>query len=305
MIEIDWVQIPAGKFIFGLSTIQAEALLDALPECYDEHERQWLQKKLLAEVPERVIALDTFYISRYPITNRQDLEFALSDHRYSDANIFTGEKKRIVLEGKQRLTEEEGDHPVDTVWHSALAFCDWIGARLPTSVEWEKAARGTDGRLYPWGNIWDASRGNFRLDRKRWRGKTSPVTAYPAGQSPYGVMDMMGNTYEWTLSTMLAIGDISPQIPTELVICRSCSCDFSETNTPDWFRNRVTAIMGNEMHFGGAHLVGFRPVLDDWQRQSWPGMTLTTDTTVGEAGVLLTDLLTQPPHQAGETRTSE
>jgi formylglycine-generating enzyme required for sulfatase activity len=298
MIEIDWVPIPGGKFIFGLSAGQLEALLDALPEQVDTRERQRLRQRLQVEMPEREVMLDTFYISRYPITNRQDLEFALSNHHYSDANVFAGEKKRIVLEGKQRLADTKGDHPADSVWHSAMAFCDWIGARLPTSVEWEKAARSTDGRLYPWGNTWDANRGNFALDRERWPGKTSPVTAYPSGQSSYGVMDMMGNTYEWTLSTMLGIGDISPRIPTELVICRSCSCDFSETETPDWFRNRVTAIIGNEMHSGGAHLVGFRPVLDDWQRQSWPGMTLTTDTTVGESGAFLTELLTQPSHKS-------
>ena len=292
MIEIDWVQIPGGKFIFGLSAEQHDELLAALPKQINAQERHWLEKQLRVEMPAREVMLDTFYISRYPITNRQDLEFALSTHRNSDMNMFAGEKKRIVLEGKQRLVDKKGDHPADCVWHSAMAFCDWIGARLPTSIEWEKAARGTDGRLYPWGNTWDATRGNFALDRNHWTGKTSPVQAYPSGQSPYGVMDMMGNTYEWTLSTMLGIGDISPQLPTELAVCRSCSCEFSSTDEPDWLRNRVTAIMGNEMYFGGAHLVGFRPVLDDWQRRSWPGMTRITDTTVGESGTLLAELLT-------------
>lgn len=87
-------------------------------------------------------------------------------------------------------------------------------------------------------------------------------------------MDMLGNTYEWTLSTMVGIS-VDPRMPTELAICRSCSCDFSATDTPDWLRNRVTAMMGDDMHFGGAQLVGFRPVLDDWQRRSWPGMSRT------------------------------
>ena len=291
MIEIDWIEIPAGQFTCGISEKQVDLLLSRLPEHVDARQQQWLRTKLLREAPERVVTIDRFYISRYPITNRQYLEFAYSNHRYSDSNVFSGQDRKTVLEGKQRLTEREGEHPTDSVWHSALGFCDWIGARLPTSVEWEKAARGTDGWLYPWGNTWDASRGNFTLDQKRRRTKTSAVNAYPSGQSPYGVMDMMGNMYEWTLSTMLGIGEISPQVITELVICRSCSCDFSMTDIPDWFRNRVTAIMGNEMYFGGAHLVGFRPVLDEWQRRCWPGLTQIANKSVGASGDFLADLL--------------
>jgi hypothetical protein len=77
-------------------------------------------------------------------------------------------------------------------------------------------------------------------------------------------MDMMGNTYEHTLSTVVS--------SFELAVLRGCSCDFDpQIHPPDWFRNRATAILPNSMNFGGAQLVGFRPVLDKWQRQAWTG----------------------------------
>ena len=258
MVEIDWVEIPGGEFVLGLSNAQAQKLARGLPKLLNKGRAKYLQKELDRETPERVVYLDTFYISRFPITWKQYLEFARSNHRYAERNWDSDELDRL-----EQAAEEVRDHPADTTWHFAMAFCDWIGARLPTSAEWEKAARGTDGHLYPWGNTWDPTRGNFVLDRERWPHKTSPVAAYPSGQSPYGVMDMVGNTYEWTLSTLIGLS--GGMVSREVVICRSCSCDFApRTDDPDWFRNRVTHILLNEMHFGGAHLVGFRPVLDEW-----------------------------------------
>jgi formylglycine-generating enzyme required for sulfatase activity len=269
MMKIDWVEIPGGEFIVGLSVAQAENLLDKLEQFKSREEnRSLLRKDLYSEVPEKVVELETFYVSRFPVTWKQYLEFAQSDHRYSERTVYSGDIEETV-----QLAEQLGDYPVDTSWHFALALCDWIGARLPTSAEWEKAARGVDGRLYPWGNDWDPDRGNFTLDRVRWPYKASPVTAYPSGQSPYGVMDMMGNTYEWTLSTMF--GHSAGAIPTELVVCRSCSCDFTQLDNsynPDWFRNRITAILSNEMYEGGADFVGFRLVLDEWHKQNWSGI---------------------------------
>lgn len=218
--------------------------------------------------------MNTFCISRFPITCAQYFEFAQSDHVHSDRNSFSTKHRKMVLDRLAREAETIGDHPVDVLWHSAMAFCDWIGARLPTSAEWEKAARGIDGRLYPWGNTWDPTRGNFSLGEENRRPKTTPVTAYPSGQSPYGVMDVMGNSYELTLST--TFGQSGRADITELVVCRSCSCDFNtmvdNDNYPDWFRNLVVMILENYMNSGGAPLTGFRPVLSEWHKQAWAGL---------------------------------
>ena len=97
-----------------------------------------------------------------------------------------------------QIPAQKQDHPVIQVsLADALSFCAWAGVRLPTEAEWEKAARGTTGRIYPWGND-DPTPQHANFGGTI--GDTTPVDAYPDGKSPYGCLDMVGNVWEWTIS---------------------------------------------------------------------------------------------------------
>jgi formylglycine-generating enzyme required for sulfatase activity len=277
VLEIEWVKVPAGKFSFGLNKVLANDLINRLPEKLAVTGRKRvLEDDLSREMPEQVIFLEEFYISRYPITNAQYLRFAQSDHRYSHVNVFSDSHRDLVLRDLQHQAKAHPNHPCVDHWHFAQAFCDWLDARLPTSMEWEKAARGDDGRLYPWGNDWSRDNGNFSLNPRAKAPITTSVKSFPSGKSPYGVMDMLGNTYEWTISTMCGVYAQAPRFATELIVCRGCDCSFDpqvdDSENPDWFRNRVTNILLSNPNFSGPEaLIGFRPILDRWRKRLWPG----------------------------------
>ena len=147
--------------------------------------------------------------------------------------------------------------PEEANWHIADLFCHWVGGQLPTAAEWKKAARGTDGRLYPWGDEWDPTRGNFMeeedappLPAGAW-GRKTPVDAYPTGVSPYGVYDMVGNLREWTRS-------LGPFVKREGIIVKAMS--VKHARYPYWLCHMVT----QEKVWGdwSAEYIGFRPVKD-------------------------------------------
>lgn len=185
------ILIPAGEFLMG-----SQAYKD--------------------EQPQHTLYLPDYYIAKTPITNARYAAFvAASGYRTTAEKegwgwVWTGSWERVEgadwrhPRGPRSNIRGKGDHPVVQIsWYDALAFCEWLSQktgkpyRLPSEAEWEKAARGTDGRIYPWGDQWDASRCNAWEGGKR---DTTPVGAYPRGASPYGVLDMAGNVWEWTRS---------------------------------------------------------------------------------------------------------
>jgi len=156
------VLIPAGQFLAGSSASQATI----------EHD---------------------FWIDVTPVTNADFLRFLQETH-YQQTRLHPAFSEGIW---RFRLpSDRPSDHPVTAVtWYEAIAYAAWRGKRLPTVLEWEKAARGTDGRLYPWGNQFDPGRCN---SSESGLYATTSVFRYENGRSPYGCLDMVGNVFEWT-----------------------------------------------------------------------------------------------------------
>ncbi len=141
------------------------------------------------ERPPHTVFVDTFEIDKFEVTNEQFAKFVEETGYVTDAEKAGDTSWRYYAKDKP-------NHPVVKVsWNDAKAFCEWADKRLPTEAEWEKAARGTDGRIYPWGNEWDPNKANTK--ESGYRG-TLIVGSLPDGASPYGVMDMAGNVAEWT-----------------------------------------------------------------------------------------------------------
>jgi serine/threonine-protein kinase len=140
----------------------------------------------------RPVHLDAFYVDRTPVTNRAFATF-VAVTGYTPADEHAGRFLHHFRAGKAPAGLDE--HPVVYVsWDDARAYAAWAGKRLPTEAEWEKAARGVDGRKYPWGR---AEPGPTRANYGKLRGGTTEVGTFPEGASPYGVLDLAGNVWEW------------------------------------------------------------------------------------------------------------
>jgi formylglycine-generating enzyme required for sulfatase activity len=200
-----FIRIPSAPFLMGTP----ERELSALAKAYGGTRESYRE-----ESPQYTLTLPAFAIAQTPVSN------ALYAAYVADTDACPPLKWR----GPQP-PDMLRDHPVvDVNWEEAIAFCNWItdkmrdwrleiGAynatqspisnlqspvcRLPTEAEWEHAARGTDGRTFPWGDTWDIARANTR---ERGLGLTTPVGSYLNDASPYGCFDMAGNVWEWTAS---------------------------------------------------------------------------------------------------------
>jgi len=196
--NVPMVYIPAGPFTMGGSADVG------LAECkkYWYKPDECKRDNYTDEEPAHTVTLDAFYIDQYEVTNARYAECV-----QAGKCAAPGETKSYTRDNYYG-NPQYNDYPVITVdWNQAKAYCEWRGGRLPTEAEWEKAARGTDGRTYPWGNEFDGSRVNF-CDKNctfDWANKnyddgyadTAPVGSYPGGVSPYGVYDLAGNVWEW------------------------------------------------------------------------------------------------------------
>ena len=192
--EPEMILIPAGEFLMGSDPKVDKDAGDG-------------------EQPQHTLYLPNYTMAKTPVTNAQYAEFIRDAGLVAPPGHWqTGHwQKGDPPPGKL-------DHPVVRVsWHDAVAYCNWLADltgkpyHLSSEAEWEKAARGTDGRIYPWGNHWYPGWCNTRESPLRaeidllgslWghNGGTTPVGRYPRGASPYGVLDMAGNVWEWTCS---------------------------------------------------------------------------------------------------------
>jgi formylglycine-generating enzyme required for sulfatase activity len=174
-LDLDFVLIPEGEFITG-----SNPSVDRLAQT--------------DESPQHRLHITDFHMMRYPVTNAQY-------HLFVEA---TGHRPpRFWPDGQ--FPANQADHPVVGVsFQDAVAFCRWaadvtgLPLRLPTEPEWEKAARGPDGQLFPWGDEWD---GELCNHGEGWPADSTPVNQFsPQGDSPYGVADIAGNTQDWCCS---------------------------------------------------------------------------------------------------------
>ena len=205
---VKMVHIPAGPFVMGTSDEQIEWLARNTAWAGEWHAKGRFDR----EQPLHTVGLPDFAIGAYPVTAGEYRPFVEADgyirrQYWTDAGwawrVAEGRTKPGFWDDG-RWTGDDHLPVVGVSWYEAYAYCQWLSKiicqayRLPTEAEWEKAARSTDGRLHPWGDVFEGTCCNTRASGLA---RTTPVGQYsPAGDSPYGCADMVGNVSEWTMS---------------------------------------------------------------------------------------------------------
>jgi formylglycine-generating enzyme required for sulfatase activity len=221
------VLVPRGPFLMGSSEFDLEG-------------------------PPHMVDVPAFWIDRYPVTASGYLAFVLATGHPAPPDWPAG-----------RPAAGREDHPVERVsWHDAVAYARWTGKRLPTEAEWEKAARGTDGRRFPWGDtfaedrciVWDHA---MVLDVT-----TMPVSSHPSGASPYGVEQLAGNVEEWVedeLRPYPGSTHVSPSAAGGLRVVRGGSWFYTQEHTRCAYRR------------------GLLPDFTGWTQAGGPGFRCASD----------------------------
>ena len=218
--EPELAAVPAGPYVRGSDRAEREAAY-LLDEAAYGHNRTRTGKWYQNEPARHTAELPAFEIARSPITNSQYAAFVVATgHRFPDVDPATWRGYRLIHPYPRTRRHAwtggayppgRGDHPVVLVAHGdARAYAAWLSEvtgrrwRLPSEAEWEKAARGPEGGRFPWGWAWRPARLNSH-DRGPF--DTTPVGAYPAGASPYGLLDAAGQVFEWTATPAAGAGE--------------------------------------------------------------------------------------------------
>jgi formylglycine-generating enzyme required for sulfatase activity len=210
--DVAMVRIPAGSFDMGSWESEVDELIASCTKSGGSP--YTCEERYGAETPRHRVDVEPFSLDKTEVTNARFERFLTATQHVTAAEatgwseVFRqkdgkwGWEKRHEVNWRHAFREQASTlpgHPVVHVsWNDAAAYCAWAGKRLPTEAEWEYAARGNAGLKYPWGDHWSSARARYFANREG--GTTAPVGSYPDGASPFGLLDLAGNVWEWTSS---------------------------------------------------------------------------------------------------------